>query len=112
MINLWDETILSLKYNDKTWSDVRFVCGGDFSITRTNFEKIAKNTEYRNGYGSQIIAQDLMIVGDTWWLERHEYDGSEWWEYKEMPVHTEYKPISNLCGCWSSVAECNDGSEE
>lgn len=23
---------------------------------------------------------------DVLWLERHEYDGSEWWEYKTMPT--------------------------
>jgi hypothetical protein len=27
----------------------------------------------------------LEIVGDDWWLERHEYDGAEWWEYKTKP---------------------------
>lgn len=26
-----------------------------------------------------------MVVGDDWWLERHEYDGSEWWEFKRLP---------------------------
>lgn len=35
--------------------------------------------------GSPQVAEDLLIVGDTWCLERHEYDGSEWWEYKELP---------------------------
>lgn len=24
-------------------------------------------------------------MGDDWWLERHEYDGSEWFELKELP---------------------------
>ena len=28
---------------------------------------------------------DLLIVGDDWWLERHEYDGAEWWEFKTLP---------------------------
>jgi hypothetical protein len=26
---------------------------------------------------------DLIIVGDNWWLERKEYDGSEWFEFKK-----------------------------
>ena len=30
-----------------------------------------------------------MVVGNNWWLERHEYDGSEWWEYKQFPVKPE-----------------------
>ena len=29
------------------------------------------------------VAEDLVVVGDNWWIERHEYDGNEWWEYKE-----------------------------
>lgn len=35
------------------------------------------------------MAQDLIIVGDTWWLERHEYDGCEWFEFKELPSKPE-----------------------
>ena len=106
-INLWIETIRELNEHGKTWDDVRFVCGDDFSITKPNFETIARDTNYDNGYGRQVIASDLKIVGDHWWLERHEYDGAEWWEYKEMPTYTEYKPIHNLCGGWSTVEECN-----
>jgi hypothetical protein len=26
-----------------------------------------------------------MVIGSDWWLERHEYDGSEWWEFKSLP---------------------------
>ena len=105
--NLWAETIRELNEHGKTWDDVRFVCGDDFSITKPNFETIARDINYDNGFGGQIIASDLKIVGDHWWLERGEYDGSEWWEYKEMPTHTEYKPIHNLCGCWSTLMWCN-----
>lgn len=39
-INLWTETITDLNEHGKTWSDVRFVCGDDFSITKPNFETI------------------------------------------------------------------------
>ena len=40
--------------------------------------------EFDGGFGSQEV------FGYTWyddgtWSERHEYDGSEWWEYKKTP---------------------------
>ena len=38
-----------------------------------------------SGYGSAEIREDLVIVGKDWWLERDEYDGSEWWAFHTMP---------------------------
>lgn len=39
--------------------------------------------DYDNGYGSQEIAADLVVVfTDGGFLRREEYDGSEWWEYE------------------------------
>jgi hypothetical protein len=32
----------------------------------------------------------IIVVGKDWWLERHEYDGSEWWEFKTMPDKNKY----------------------
>ena len=43
------------------------------------------NFEYNDGFGSEEINTELILVGKDFWLERHEYDGSEWWEYKSMP---------------------------
>jgi len=42
--------------------------------------------EYDNGYGGVEINSTLIVVGDTWWLERNEYDGSEWWTLKRPPL--------------------------
>lgn len=64
---------------------MRFIQGNDFKITKENFEKVAKKTNYDSGYGSVNVATDLVVVGKNWWLERGEYDGSEWWDYKERP---------------------------
>jgi len=33
----------------------------------------------------------LTVAGDDWWLERHGYDGSEWWEFKTLPKKSEFK---------------------
>ncbi len=46
-------------------------------------------TPYDNSYGTQeLFGTVWMNNGD--WLERHEYDGSEWWEYKTCPDIPEY----------------------
>lgn len=39
---------------------------------------------YENGYGSQKI-NGFIVFNDKTWLERSEYDGSEWWDYRKCP---------------------------
>ena len=39
-----------------------------------------------NGFGGAEVNENLFVVGADWWLERHEYDGSEWWEFKTLPT--------------------------
>ena len=94
MANLQKETLKILSENGKTWDDVVGVCCDDFQITKEQFWKLS-NREYDNGYGGAEVAQDLMIVGADFWLERHEYDGAEWWEYKQMPNLAE-KPLVSV----------------
>lgn len=77
MTNLWEETIRTLNSYKLSWADIIFVCGNEFQISKENFETLAKATIYDNGYGAPEIATDLKLVGDTFWLERWEYDGSE-----------------------------------
>lgn len=85
-VNLLSETTEKLELCGKTWADVRFIddgenCSGDV----LGFKK-AIDFFYDDGYGCAEINEGLKIVGENWWLERHEYDGSEWWEYKEKPI--------------------------
>lgn len=98
IINLLEETIECLHGNGKTEAEVLWV-GRDYYIwnkSHVNPERIVyKSTwedfcskadfEYDNGYGSPEIPTDLIIVGKDFWLERCEYDGSEWWEFKTFP---------------------------
>ncbi|MDW8691177.1 hypothetical protein Q7W12_01075 [Streptococcus suis] len=109
MRNLWEETINILKEHDKTFEGVRFIQGRDFKITKENFEKVAKKTNYDSGYGSANVATDLVVVGNNWWLERGEYDGAEWWDYKESPKQVnEVREISQLSGrLWPTLEELN-----
>lgn len=113
LVNFWRETIRVLELHNKTWNDVEFICDSDANISKSNFENVAKNTNYDNGFGGQRIASDLMIVGSDWWLERHEYDGSEWWEFKKAPKR--FDNTKNVVrfdgGCWNTLSEINGEKE-
>lgn len=110
MTNLWEETLKILDENGKTFDDVFFVQGVDFGITRENFGKVAKQTDYYAGYGSAKVAGDLVLVGEGWWLERFEYDGAEGWCFKETPIRiNETKEVKRLAGgMWNTLGELND----
>lgn len=82
--NLLEETLSVLTRNGKTESDVLWVGSREVKISWDNFVKLA-DVEYDDGFGTQEVATDLLIVGDGWWLERLEYDGSEWWSFKTTP---------------------------
>lgn len=86
-MNLLKETITSLGHYDLSPEDVLWIGIRDGSQT-TNWKDFAimADREYDEGYGGVEILETLVVVGKDWWLERHEYDGSEWWEYKTLPT--------------------------
>jgi hypothetical protein len=92
-MNLLSETIDVLNNSGKTRSDVRWIGSTHYGyFDWEHFVKIA-NVEYDDdGYGAAKVASHLVIVGDDWWLERQEYDGSEWWSYKSLPT----KPLNKI----------------
>lgn len=50
------------------------------------FLQQAKRIDYDPSFGGEVINRSLKIVfADGSWLERHEYDGSEWFEHKILP---------------------------
>lgn len=108
LVNLWDETIDALRVNGKTWNDVLYVCAGDVEVI--NFEGVARRTNYDADYGSQRVAFDLEVVGANFWLERAEYDGAEWWEYRECRTRpTKSKIVEKLAAtdigdAWENLA--------
>ena len=88
-MNLLVETLALLIEHNKSEKDILWVGCKEFYTDWKNFKKLA-NTEYDNGFGSPSVAEDLIIVGKDFWLERHEYDGYEWWEYnKSIPIKPE-----------------------
>lgn len=111
-MNLKKETLAVLHENGKKKSDVRWVVGAQFAIPVELFWKLA-DEEYDSGYGAQMVAYDLIVVGDGFWLERREYDGSEWWEFKEAPpIPKETRSVDSVIGTrpdhwWSDLARIN-----
>ena len=85
MENLLKETIEDLKANGKTPKDVLWIGTSKHAFTWHDFETVAKLADYDSGFGSQKVASDLMVVGPDFYMDRHEYDGSERWDYHSVP---------------------------
>lgn len=58
------------------------------------------DVDYDNGYGYQQL-YGYVWLNESAWLERGEYDGSEWWDYKECPLIPEY--LKNHRDHWELV---------
>lgn len=106
--NLLEETIEILGENNKTVKDILWCGTKDIYFEWEDFKSVA-NEDYNSGYGAQEVAGDLLIVGENWWLERHDYDGSEWWEFKESIQKPKVKrtPDKLTGGMWDSLATIN-----
>lgn len=90
-MNLLEETLEDLKLNKKTVSEVDWVGTREYFFTWAEFEKIAKTAEYDSGFGAQEVARNLLIIGKDFYMDRHEYDGSESWSFHsiiEKPAKT------------------------
>jgi len=90
MTTLLQETIDCIQWNGKKIEDVLFIKDYTWYNTFNYFIENANET-YDDWYWSQEVNGALMIVWKDFWLERHEYDGSEWWEFKEQPKQPKNK---------------------
>lgn len=109
-MNLLEETKEILENNNYTLDDIEWVGTSLHYIDKEEFIKLA-DIDYDNGYGSQKVADNLILVGKNFWLERHEYDGSEWWELKKLPKKpTEKLEVYTLFNCWGTLEEANNES--
>lgn len=85
MIDLIQETknyMASLGYKKE---DIAWIGGRQFAVPINCFWDCPPQM-YDPGYGSVHVAIDLTIVfKDNTWLERQEYDGSEWWVHRKAP---------------------------
>lgn len=119
-MNLLTETLEDIKRSGHEVCDIIFIGSVEsgHSCTWDEFAVMA-DREYDDGYGAQEVAMDLIIAfSDKTTMWRHEYDGSECWEYSKpfvMPI--EQKPIKHLfvddidrVG-WCNLSELNSGEE-
>ena len=89
-MDLIQETKLYIEALGYSKDDIDWIGCKDFYIPIDCFWNSVPQ-EYDAGFGSIEVAADLVIVfKDNSWLERAEYDGSEWWTYK----HTPQKPAN------------------
>lgn len=115
MTNLLAETLEDIASSGHTVADVVFIGSADgvYKMDWAKFEVLA-DVEYDSGFGSAEVATDLVVLfsdGKRMW--RHEYDGSERWEW-DPPLTVDYsKPgdvPERLVGrYWPSLSDLHSG---
>lgn len=107
MANLLKEINKKFEEINKTWADVEYISarGSDneyeteyknlYLIPVFEFLGFANTFNYDDGFGSTEVNKTLRIVfNDDTWLERAEYDGSEWFEYRKLEKPTDKCPYN------------------
>ena len=112
-MNLLEETIEILNDNGKTIEDIEWIGTSKHFVDKEKALKLF-DCYYNNGYGAQKVATNLLVVGKDWWLERREYDGSEWWEFNKMleKPKEELEIISVIGGMWDTLEELQEKLKE
>src|ERR1700687_1689807 len=82
MPNLLIETLEMLEEYDLNESDIKWVGNLKEKMSWENFKDRIKDINYNR----IELEDDLIIVGDSWWIERFEYDGFYSWELKKHPI--------------------------
>lgn len=113
-MNLLTETQSDIEQSGHTVDEIIFIGSesSGHSCDWNEFTMLA-NKDYDSGFGAQKVASDLVIVfsdGAKMW--RHEYDGSENWDYSapfETPKET--KKIGSLFTSnvgWEDLEDINN----
>ena len=86
-VNAREELINFIGECNKIIEDIDYLHIYVKGIEITSIEEINKlsNITYNSGYGTQEL-YGAVVFKDKSWLERGEYDGSEWWKYKTVPT--------------------------
>ena len=115
-MNLLEETIEAIENSGHEIEDIIFI-GSEESGYCCDWDefKVLANIEYDSGVGSQEIASDLIIVfSDMSTMWRHEYHGSENWQFpKHFVMPKDKKKIITLCngGMWEDLELMNKTEE-
>lgn len=84
MGNAKQEILAHIK--DRRVTQVLIVCEDVEVFVKGTLEEVLLKLdfEYDDGYGGQELFGYIWYDDETW-SDREEYDGSEWWEYRECP---------------------------
>lgn len=74
-----------ITFGEDKWEKHRFELHVNYTDQEYQEFMSGLNFDYHDGYGGQIIFGHVWFNDGTW-LDRGEYDGSEWWEHRVMPV--------------------------
>ena len=109
-MNVKEELVKALKCNVNTiplCADITYECYNQpdkhFALPLGySGEQLAKflgklDFEYNEGYGTQQIFGTVWVENGAW-LERAEYDCSEWWTFKQTPVIPDH--LKPHCDHW------------
>lgn len=112
MINLLEETKRDIEDAGYKTENIVFIGSQETGHQCTwNEFCVLADKEYGDGFGSQNVASDLIIVFDDGaFMRRAEYDGAEWWEFKRPFVPPkEKKKIKTLFpGMWRKLYEAEE----
>lgn len=92
-MTLLTETEQALRRRNKEPGDVRWVGGAQYWFSWDEFARLAAEIGDDEGDGQTIIAEDLVIVGEAWWLQRGADGGSEWWQFRTAPVQPQHRRV-------------------
>lgn len=109
--NLYEETINKLEKCGKTEHDIRWIGTSSGRYEYSDLKSLF-DVNYDAGYGCAEINEGILVVGDDWWLERHEYDGSELWEFKSLPMMPEQVVKAKVVSGWYYMAHDDFGEDE
>lgn len=87
-MNAKQELLKILKENNKTVDNIVAIFI-KYELSYTKIIEINKieqlDFNYTDGGVQELFG--YVLLDDQDWLERHDYDGAEWWEYKKYPSH-------------------------
>lgn len=115
---LYENTLECLQRHGKTFDDVLWIGNKDFYIDIENFVELAKKCgdsdiyhRYSDDYSTddyavvcvENIPEDIIIVGNDFWLERKitdtclsDFFSTDCWEYREKPIKPNVKRKINV----------------
>jgi len=89
--NLLEETLLALDLYGKSEADIKWVGSYTHRAKWKDFKKAADVVYDASTLSEDIVPEDLLIVGEDWWMERVERRLTRSWVFKRLPKEPKEK---------------------